>query len=341
HASRVEADGFALRVRRRKDRFTREALSATPEIPGFPDPPLSPSGPRPPPDYDVWSVRLDGVDVRSVREVWIDTVRYTGDLSVRGSWFFRPMLSLDIGPATVEMRRLDVSFGEVERWVTGARGSVEVTLPSTDLRATPGAELVSRFSVRGDVSGEARFHAGPLSLEGKAAARVAVDPPGPATLDVQGTGWKAAREGWTVAKAPYVSMGTVTRSVDLTRLLSDARSGASVSVAIDAPVVEILSVDRLMALPRLPGGLAARDATARAALRARGVLDRIDVSGNSLQVLGDDGWWGGAEVTRGTLSGLEAPRLDAEVLVHARDAKPLQSFVAQQASLIPRIAVEA
>jgi hypothetical protein len=161
HASHVEGDGLTLRLRRRKDEVTPEAMSATPRIPGFLDPPLSDVGPPLTPltdaNYHLWSIWLDGVHASHVREIWIDTVRYTGGLTIAGSWFFRPMRWLDVGPATIELHPLDVSFGDVEDWVSGASGALEVTLAPTDLVATPAADIVGHVSLRGDVEGDAEI----------------------------------------------------------------------------------------------------------------------------------------------------------------------------------------
>src|ERR1700722_344224 len=82
HAEDVRGDGLSLRVRQREASFTPDEMSALPPVPGFSDPPYA--GPKPPPltdaQYPLWSVWLDGVVADHVREVWIDTIRYSGDL---------------------------------------------------------------------------------------------------------------------------------------------------------------------------------------------------------------------------------------------------------------------
>jgi hypothetical protein len=158
HASHVKGDGLALLVRIRKDSVSAEAMSATPRIAGFLDPPLSDVGPPLAPladaDYHLWSVFLDGIEASHVRELWIDTVRYSGDLTVRGSWFFRPLRWLEVGPATVELHPLEVSFGEVEPWAQGVTGAIDVKVHPTDLVSTRGAGVAGQLSVHGDASGD-------------------------------------------------------------------------------------------------------------------------------------------------------------------------------------------
>jgi len=161
HADDVHGDGLSLRLRRRKPSFEPTEAAALPPVPGFSDPPFA--GPTPPPltdaDYRLWSVWLEGVVADHVREIWIDTIRYTGELQIRGRWFFRPVRWLDVGPATLDVRRLDVSYGARETWVSGVSGHLMVTVHPFDVRAVEGAQILDRVSVQGDASGTARVAA--------------------------------------------------------------------------------------------------------------------------------------------------------------------------------------
>jgi hypothetical protein len=86
HADDVHGDGLSLRVRRRKVSFEPAEAATLPPVPGFSDPPYA--GPPPPPlsdaNYRLWSVWLEGVVADHVREIWIDNIRYAGDLEIRG-----------------------------------------------------------------------------------------------------------------------------------------------------------------------------------------------------------------------------------------------------------------
>ncbi|HLK40105.1 MAG TPA: hypothetical protein VKU41_25290 [Polyangiaceae bacterium] len=166
HASDVRAEGLSMRVRRRRDTFTREETAALAPVPGFVDPPLTDVGPPLAPltdeNYNLWSIRLDGVDVRHVREIWIDTLRYTGDLHVLGRWFFRPIRWLEVGPAEVDMHPMDLSYGTIEPWATGIEGTLHVTIHPTALRDLKIGDLLDHVSVNGDLEGVADL-ANPLN----------------------------------------------------------------------------------------------------------------------------------------------------------------------------------
>jgi hypothetical protein len=155
HASNVRGDGLSLRVRQRRPSFTEREVASLPPVPGFSDPPYA--GPPSPPlrdeDYNLWSIRLDGVEARHVREVWIDTLRYSGDLDIRGRWFFRPVRWLEIGPAVVEARELTMSRGLHEEWARLPGSRLAVTVHPYDVRGPKGAQLLDQFSVAADLRG--------------------------------------------------------------------------------------------------------------------------------------------------------------------------------------------
>jgi len=192
HASRVRADGVSFRVRLRVPRGTvdPEHVAALPEIAGFPDPPYMEPGPHAPPltdaEYDLWSVLLEDVDADHVREVWIDTARLTGDLRVRGRWFFRPVRWLDVGPATVDARMLDISYG-MRPVLTNVVGTASATIHPFDVRVPEGLAIfrfvsVSTSGITGNIRAsdamDALFHDDGLSFEridGKLEAQLHVD----------------------------------------------------------------------------------------------------------------------------------------------------------------------
>jgi hypothetical protein len=155
HASHVRGDGVSMRVRQKASSFTAEEAAALPPVPGFTDPPMA--APKGPPltdaQYDLWSIWLEDVVADHVREVWVDTMRYTGDLQIRGRWFFRPVRWLDVGPAAMEIRTLDVSYGPLETWASGVTGRLLVTIHPFDVRAVPLKEMPGRVSVDGDLRG--------------------------------------------------------------------------------------------------------------------------------------------------------------------------------------------
>ena len=149
----MRGEGLSLRARRRLDEVTPSA-AALPPVPGFRDPPRKDVGPPEPPltdeNYHLWGVQLDDVVAEHVREVWVDTVRCAGDLTVRGRWFLRPLRSLEVGPAVVDLRSAEVSFGQLESWASDLRGSIGVTLRPPDLRAATGTDFIDHASVDAD-----------------------------------------------------------------------------------------------------------------------------------------------------------------------------------------------
>jgi hypothetical protein len=161
HVQEVRGDGLGLRVRLRADVVSPGTMAALPPVPGFPDPPLTDVGPPPPPitdaTYRLWSVDLEDVVADHVREVWIDTLRYSGDLEIRGRWAFRPMRMLDVGPATIDVRALDAGRGTVESWASAVRGHLAVRVYPVDLQAVRGVHLIDSVSVSGGLRGTAEL----------------------------------------------------------------------------------------------------------------------------------------------------------------------------------------
>jgi hypothetical protein len=245
HADHVRGEGLSLRIRRRVDHVSAETMAALPSVPGFVDPPLADVGPPPPPltdaTYDLWSVELDDVVAADIREVWIDTVRYSGALEVRGRWVFRPLRWLDVGPATVDARSLDVSYGLIEPWFSGVAGSLEVTVHPLDLVKLDGAEIISQVSIRGDLKGRAwaaqmanralgRRSVAIAAAEGSFSLRAEIDHgvlrPG-TRVDTQPFDARATRAGLALAASVQAEFHVVDDDVAYADLrLADARVSA-------------------------------------------------------------------------------------------------------------------
>ncbi len=162
HADDVHGDGLSLRVRQRESSFSPDEMAALPPVPGFSDPPYS--GPKPPPvtdaQYHLWSVWLEGVVADHVREIWIDTLRYAGDVRIQGRWYFKPIRWLEVGPAVLDVRDLEVSHGEHEPWISHAKGRLVVTVHPGDVRDYAGGKVIDYVSANGTASGQ--LHAAPL-----------------------------------------------------------------------------------------------------------------------------------------------------------------------------------
>jgi hypothetical protein len=151
HASHVHANGvsFVVRTRFAPGEITPDLLTSLPRIPGFSDPPLTIPIPPPPSDadYNLWSANLEEVTADHVREVWVDTVRATGDIRITGRWFFRPLRELDFGPSNIEINKVDVNDGNLPL-ARGIDGNVELRIFPFDVRVPQGLDMLDQFSGR-------------------------------------------------------------------------------------------------------------------------------------------------------------------------------------------------
>jgi hypothetical protein len=161
HADHVRGSGLSLRIRLRleQDEATPEVVAAVPPVPGFSDPPYLEIGPPRPPltdaDYNLWAIQLDDVEAQHVRELWIHTLRYAGDMRVRGRWLFRPVRWLEVGPATVDVDTVDISYGPASPLFRGLHGSVEATVHPFDVRKPQGPEVLGFVSAKARLVGDA------------------------------------------------------------------------------------------------------------------------------------------------------------------------------------------
>jgi hypothetical protein len=101
HVTRVTGHGLVFHARNRLTRAEAAGprVRLLPPIAGFPDPPLlSPPAPRPPPTGKVWTLVVENLAVDSVREIWIDDYRFTGDARLTGGFFLRSKQLAEIYP---------------------------------------------------------------------------------------------------------------------------------------------------------------------------------------------------------------------------------------------------
>jgi hypothetical protein len=166
HVTRVTGHGLVFHARNRLTRAQATAARARrlPPIAGFPDPPLlSPAPPHPPATGKQWSLSVENLSVDSVREIWIDDYRFTGDARLTGGFFLRPKQRAEILPTQLVSRtgvlrsgtrvlaedvkaRIDARFPPWEP--TRFRGSqvLRLVIGKADLSVQlPTAELVNRL----------------------------------------------------------------------------------------------------------------------------------------------------------------------------------------------------
>jgi hypothetical protein len=196
-ARSVRADALSFRLRERLERpeATPARLARFPRIAGFAEPPLRDPPAPPAPPGDTWIVVVDDLRVGLVREIWIDSWRWTGAARVTGGLFLRSGIEAEVLPSELTIARGTLHWGEetVSRETTG---SVRAALPRFDTQVYPGNEIWKIMSggasLRGTLDGLAFLApagGGPRLAQGGAGtvrARVALrDGRGSARLDAQ------------------------------------------------------------------------------------------------------------------------------------------------------------
>ena len=324
HAGSVAAEGLSLRLRRRRRGWTAREMAATAPVPGFADPALPEPDAAPSPlaggPSALWSVRLDEVDVRHVREIWVDTMRYSGDADVHGRWLFRPTCWLEVGPARIDMHALDAGEGMLTSWATGVNGHLDVTVHPFDLRVVPAAEMLKEFSIAGEFEGTvltanvlraiapaARFEGGDAAV----GAHIAMD------SGVLGPGTE-------VHAKPFHARAT---AVDFS-----AEATVQLGAAVDAPMHARATVAARGLRARL-GSQSARGDAQLTVVASRSERS-TDVSGSRLAFAGAVGpdaaadWWAHAELEHASVDSTNGMRLRADIRAAAKNASPIALAVA-------------
>jgi len=164
-ADHVHGEGISMRIRMKMEGMDATDLitSALPPVPGFSDPPLKQIGPKPPPltdeNYNLWSVSLEDVDAKNVREVWVHTMRFAGDMRIRGRWLFRPVRWLDVGPATIDINETTFAYG-ADPIAGSIHGNLIATVHPFDVREPKGGEVLRNVSLKGPLKGNLFTQAG-------------------------------------------------------------------------------------------------------------------------------------------------------------------------------------
>lgn len=112
-ARHIDADGLTFRIRIKYRLATPEHVAAIPALEGFGPPLKAPGPPSPPPtdaQYNLWEVELEGIDAHHLSQVWVDTLRFTGDMHLQGRWVYRPLRWLEVGPTSIQGLR-EISYG--------------------------------------------------------------------------------------------------------------------------------------------------------------------------------------------------------------------------------------
>jgi hypothetical protein len=158
HAVTVRAAAlvFHLRERLEKSEATPARVARYPGIAGFPDPALRDPPAPPAPPGDPWRVVVNDLRVGLVREIWIDSWRWTGEAQLTGGLFLRSGIEAEVLPSELAVESGTVHWG-AEEFSRETTGTVRATLPRWNTQAYPGNDvwkIVSgAASLRGTLDG--------------------------------------------------------------------------------------------------------------------------------------------------------------------------------------------
>jgi hypothetical protein len=360
HASHVRGDGLSLRLRQRLQEVT-PAASALPPVPGFLDPPRAEVGPRPPPltdaDYRLWSIELDDVVAEHVREVWIDAARATGNVRMEGRWFFRPLRRLEVGPAAIDLRSVNLLHGADAPLALDLHGTMMVTIHPVDMRDAGAGAIVDHLALDADLSGALRGaalidHLGGSGGKGllaawaiePAAAHVVADhTASTVTLDIPEAALESREPMRALLPLPDgLDLEAKRATASIHAVVDIAARSAAGHVAIVAPTLTLQTGDETLT------GVFKLD------LEAKARNSVVDLSGTTAAFTagppgrpgarGDErasGWWVRVALADARLAfGGGAPRFRALTLATAKDASPVSAFLAKVTPL-PRWLIDA
>jgi hypothetical protein len=141
-AGPVRADALVFRLRERLDRrdATPARLARYPGISGFDDPPLRDPPAPPAPPGNPWIVVVVELNVETVREIWIDSWRWTGTARLTGGLFLRSGFEAEVSRSEIVVGRGTLHWGE-ETVSRETAGSVGASIPRFDTHAFPGNDV--------------------------------------------------------------------------------------------------------------------------------------------------------------------------------------------------------
>lgn len=125
----------------------------TPEIPGLSNPPSPDPEQLYGPPRRPWRVRLDGVVVQEVRELWVGHYRFSGDARVSGAMELLAAQSLSLTNVRLDLAAGRVLLGDAPV-LNSIQGHAVLDLDEVNPAAASGAEVLGHMSARVDLRGE-------------------------------------------------------------------------------------------------------------------------------------------------------------------------------------------
>jgi len=158
HTTSVEADGLTFGLRARRPR----ALVTAHDVDGLP--PMEVYGPVPYSEdteeeevpeweYRKFSVWLEGVRARGVREVWLEKVRLAGDARVAGAFYLKPGRELLLQPGELWTDGLGANIGD-DKLADGIAGHLLIRLAKLDPRHLQKPVLFRAADLEADLTGK-------------------------------------------------------------------------------------------------------------------------------------------------------------------------------------------
>ena len=154
HVESVVANGVTFRARFRLEpgAATADRIARIPPIDGF-DPvplldPLEDMG-----RGSKYTVELENVEAKSVREVWIDSFRLAGDMAVAGGFQLGPDHRLEVTPSWMTTTDAALTVG-TDAIVTRISGAADAVLAPVNLGEVKGAVVLRSLSSHSGFSGQ-------------------------------------------------------------------------------------------------------------------------------------------------------------------------------------------
>jgi hypothetical protein len=154
HVAKVVATGVTFRQRFRLDAnaVNLDRVARMPPIQGFDAIPLLGVPPRvDDANAKPWTVDIQGVDARAVREVWIDAYRVFGFLEARGGFSIGGG-RFTLAPATADVSTVALVTGD-DPIATDVTGGIDAEMQTTDLNEVKGAAILRSLTMRAVLRG--------------------------------------------------------------------------------------------------------------------------------------------------------------------------------------------
>jgi hypothetical protein len=161
----LQGSGAAFRLRRRLDAPPRARPSRPelyPPIPGLANPPdpkpeeIYPPRPR---RREPWHVRITGINLDDVREVWIEEVRFAGSARLAGGFDVRARQRVEVKPSRVEILAGTLALGagaKARPILVDARGRIDGRIDPYSPRELRGWKVLQSTSGRAALEGQVR-----------------------------------------------------------------------------------------------------------------------------------------------------------------------------------------